>query len=275
MTYPAVVILQDIDRCVRCRGCQVACERRSKMLPSNSTNFAAAMVTDGPNAKDATTVSNDDLVVVKAQKDVDLAPYVRYGCWHCLNPPCVPACPRNAISKKTNASKAHGAVVVDYGLCTPDSGGCTRQCVSACRKGGYPKIGLGTSEYYPASKKMYKCDMCFDRVEAGKIPLCVETCPAKAYTFDTYDNIWNKMTAERYSYISGNDQFVWATRNTAFVSPKADPFVEDHISPMMDRLLSGPFSKAFLMPTAVVGGLYALYRRRVTIAEEESLREGV
>jgi len=44
---------------------------------------------------------------------------------------------------------------------------------------------------------------------------------------------------------------------------------------MIDKLLSGPFTKAFLMPTAVVGGLYALYRRRVTLAEEESLREGV
>lgn len=275
MGYPAVAILQDIDRCMRCRGCQVACESRSLMLPSDSTNYAAAPVTDGPNCTDATTVQNDDLTVVKAQKGVDNGPYVRYGCWHCVNPPCVPACPNNAIIKLDKTHVAHGAVIVDYTACTPDVGGCTRQCVTACRKGGYPKIGLGASDNYSSSKKMYKCDMCYERVDAGKLPKCVATCPAKAYTFDTYSNIFDKLTADRFAYISGNDQFIWATRNTAFVSPKADPFIEDHISPMVDRLLSGPFSKAFLAPTAVVGGLYALYRRRVNIAEEEALREGV
>jgi Fe-S-cluster-containing dehydrogenase component len=251
------------------------------MLPTDSTNYASpptGVVTD-----DATTVQNDDLVVVKAQKGVDNGPYVRYGCWHCVNPPCAPACPRNAIVKLSKDYRAHGAVVVDYGACTPDT--CGQPCIAACRKGGYPKIGnasvaiarklSGGTIDLSGKNKMYKCDMCWERVEDGKLPKCVATCPAKAYTFDTYSNIWDKLTADRYAYISGNDQFVWATRNTAFVSPKADPFIEDHISPMVDRLLSGPFSKAFLAPTAVVGGLYALYRRRVNIAEEEALREGV
>jgi len=246
------------------------------MLPTNSTNFAAAAYTDGPTCREATQIAPDDLVVVKAQKAYDQGPFVRYGCWHCLAPSCASACPLGAITKLGSGSKAHGAVIVDYTKCTPDENGCTRQCIAACRKGGYPVVGKGTSDYYPGTiKKMYKCDMCYDRVEAGKLPNCVETCPAKAYTFDTYSNIIDKINADGFSYISGNDQFLWATRNTAFMSPKADPFVEDHISPMVDRLLSGPFSKAFLVPTAVVGGLYALYRRRMTLAEEETLREGV
>ncbi len=245
------------------------------MAPFDSAGFTSG-TGDSGDGKDATKVSNDDIVVVKAQKSVDQAPFVRYGCWHCTAPSCASACPQRAIKKLGYDNKARGAVIVDYDLCNPDSG-CNRECIAACRKGGYPKIGQGTSDWFGSTvKKMYKCDMCYDRIEAGKLPACVETCPAKAYTFDTLENLSLKISSGGFQYVYGNsDNFLWATRLYAAASPKADPFVEDHISPMMDRLLSGPFGKAALVPTAVVGGLYALYRRRVALSEEESLREGV
>lgn len=35
----------------------------------------------------------------------------------------------------------------------------------------------------PATKLMYKCDMCNDRVHAGMLPSCVKTCPTGTMNF--------------------------------------------------------------------------------------------
>ncbi len=38
-------------------------------------------------------------------------------------------------------------------------------------------------------KKMTKCDGCSDRLELGKKPICVESCPLHALDFDTMENL--------------------------------------------------------------------------------------
>jgi len=42
----------------------------------------------------------------------------------------------------------------------------------------------GATEWH-ANPKIEKCSMCFDRVRDGKLPACVENCPADALTFGT------------------------------------------------------------------------------------------
>ena len=56
--------------------------------------------------------------------------------------------------------------------------GC-RYCMISCPYDS-PKF-----EYFSANPKIEKCDMCFDRVKEGKLPACVEVCPAEALTFGT------------------------------------------------------------------------------------------
>ena len=41
--------------------------------------------------------------------------------------------------------------------------------------------------YDAAAKRITKCDMCIDRVEAGLPPMCVKTCPTGAMVFDERD----------------------------------------------------------------------------------------
>jgi Fe-S-cluster-containing dehydrogenase component len=283
-----MAILQEVDKCMRCNGCVISCKRTWQMkgiIPADNK----------PHQK----VASNQRVVIKPQKRVDNPPYVRFSCWHCPDPPCAKRCPWKAIVKDAGS----GAVYIDPLLCDPaklDSNGlnCGRVCQIDCGRGGYPKIGAGSSDPAYAAPKAWKCTMCYGRagvvtpaltakygfplpskvitadLETEHQPSCVYTCPAKAMTYDTQANIIAKLNAYKspgvrfYMSRMGDGGVFWASEKYMLIAPKADPFMEDHVSPMVGSLLSGPFAKAALVPTLVAGGLLALAARRAKIAEE-------
>ena len=269
-----MAILQEVDKCMRCNGCVISCKRTWKM---KALNYGVHKV------------AADQRVVIKSQKAVDNAPFVRYSCWHCPSPPCTGRCPFKAVKKDATS----GAVYIDHAACDPDSPLCTRQCATDCMRGGYPKIGVG-SDFF-ATKKSYKCTMCFGRSGAnGDLPSkataqeqidtpdkkhqpsCVYTCPARAMSYDTRTAIIARLNDATEGWISrvGDGSMFWASKKYIIAFPKADPFVEDHVSPMVGSLLNSPFAKAALVPTLVAGGLLALSARRAKIAEESAMASG-
>jgi len=260
-----MAIFQDVDKCMRCNGCVIACKRTWQMKAE----------TIGVHK-----VSYDQRLAIKSQKRVDMGPFVRFSCWHCEYPPCASNCPFKAIVKKAN-----GAVEVDMTKCNPLSSQCTRQCVRDCQRGGYPKVGVGSDKF--GTPKAYKCTLCFGRAGAGgdlptrktaaelaaiadvdlraevsHEPSCVFTCPAKAMMWDSRANIATYIKANGYTSFAGDGSVYWASKKSLLASPKADPLVEDHISPMVANLLSGPFAKVALVPTLLLGGLLAFSARR-------------
>jgi len=96
-------------------------------------------------------------------------------CQHCESPPCVDVCPTGASFKRED-----GIVLVDKHICI----GC-RYCMMACpfkarsfvhepvtnQKRHAPR-GVGTVE---------SCTLCVHRVDAGRIPACVEACDAAGH----------------------------------------------------------------------------------------------
>ncbi|HEY8394028.1 MAG TPA: nitrate reductase subunit beta [Thermaerobacter sp.] len=80
-------------------------------------------------------------------------------CEHCLNPPCVSACPSGAMYKR----EEDGIVLVDQEACRG-----WRFCVSSCP---YKKVYFNWR-----TGKAEKCTLCFPRLEAGLPPVCAETC---------------------------------------------------------------------------------------------------
>lgn len=244
-------ILFEVDKCMKCRGCQVACQR------------AQGLTTTIGNAS---TVQVDDPMVVKNQKANDSPPFVRYACWHCKGAPCTYACPLGAVRTVPNSSSTYpnagGAVYIDRATCNPNDPRCVakgRPCATKCHRGGYPKVGTSG-----AVIGAYKCDMCYSR--AGG-PACVETCPAKALTFGNIATIKGLPAYASAAYKAGDGHMFWAS-SKPFAAPTTDPYIEDHISPMLERLVKSPVSKALVLPALLFGGIYALYRRRITIASE-------
>lgn len=141
----------DSERCVDCRACVTACQA------SNAIEIGVAWrhVTSTWKGKypDVTFTS------------------LSMACNHCAEPACMAVCPVQAISKRDE----DGIVVVDRIKCI----GC-HLCGEACPYGApqYGKDGL-----------MQKCNLCVDRISAGKKPTCVSTCPAGALAFGAMDEL--------------------------------------------------------------------------------------
>lgn len=137
------------ERCVQCHACEIAC----KSLHHIELGVRWRRVVDiwGGSYPDLTN------------KNISLA------CMHCGDPPCESACPGKAIKKRPN----DGIVIVDKNKCI----GC-RTCFLVCPF-GVPQFG--------ADGKMEKCDLCLDRLALGRLPACVETCPADALHFGTVE----------------------------------------------------------------------------------------
>ncbi len=85
--------------------------------------------------------------------------YLPRICNHCLNPPCVAACPSGAIYKR----EEDGIVLVDQSKCRG-----WRFCVSACP---YKKVYFNWRTH-----KAEKCTFCYPRIENGLPTICAETC---------------------------------------------------------------------------------------------------
>jgi Fe-S-cluster-containing dehydrogenase component len=283
-----MAIFQDVDKCMRCNGCVVACKREWK-LKYDSIGVHK--------------VGIDQRLAIKSQKRVDMGPFVRYTCWHCPNPPCASACPKNAIIKREN-----GAVDIDRDACDPvycsSKNNGQYPCQTHCQRGGFPKVGPGYTDLPDDQPKAIKCTLCYGRAgdttaadalpsrskdyksqltlpsggtlpHSGVInelkhePACVSTCPAKAMMWDTKANIVAFLNDKQNGYwpnnsrnFVGNGSMYWGSKKVLVAPPKADPLVEDHLTPMVSSLTSGPIAKAALIPTLVVGGLLAVSARR-------------
>lgn len=264
-------VVQILDKCLKCRGCMVACQRVNKLD------------SDGVAEK----VQYDDYVVVKSQSKrstPDMGPYVRYNCWHCPTAPCGASCPWGALYERKDSNGDILGVDVDRSYCHYGLSGtylnrktgalktakCRSQCRKNCMRGGYPKFGA--NDMVSSSTYVYKCTLCATKIASGDLtePACVTACPNNALRYGkisgstVVDTTRGTLTLSDYTYRATVGGFYWVSSH-AFGPPTSDPYVEDHLTPMVSRFLLSPAGVSFLMPAAVVGGLYGLIKRRMTL----------
>ncbi len=103
--------------------------------------------------------------------------YLAQPCYHCEDPPCIPVCPVEAITKR----EKDGIVIVDRETCMGNES-CEAFCRSACPY-NVPQFGP------EADAKMQKCNLCTDRWTEGKKPVCVEACPMRALDAGPLDEL--------------------------------------------------------------------------------------
>jgi formate dehydrogenase iron-sulfur subunit len=151
-----VGVLIDTTKCVGCQQCQVACQKAHDLPENRKVNAlcpTALSVVDMKNI--STDPAKPEIKPVKRQ------------CMNCLNPSCVSACTVGALQKRDD-----GPVVYDSNRCI----GC-RYCMYAC------PFGVPTFEWNKQLSLISKCDNCANRIDQGKVPACVEACPAGALTY--------------------------------------------------------------------------------------------
>ena len=148
-------ILVDVTKCTGCERCVAAC------IEENGLDERKAQV-DRAVTKDGLS-ENRFLSVPK----VDEGRFVRMSCMHCLEPSCVSACLVGGLTKTPD-----GPVIYDADKCI----GC-RYCMLAC------PFHIPRYEWEEAVPFVRKCSMCFDRLEDGLVPACVEACPNDALQF--------------------------------------------------------------------------------------------
>jgi len=172
----------DVNRCVGCQTCTIACKHANDTLPGVQWRQVIDVET-------GTFPDVERLFLVT-------------GCQHCAEPPCVPVCPTGATTQR-----ADGLVVQDYDICI----GCA-YCAVACP---YQARTIVHDQlwYYERETRQeqavkheerlgvaQKCTFCKDRVDAGlargltpgvdpeATPACSAACIAQAIQFGDFRN---------------------------------------------------------------------------------------
>lgn len=134
------MIVVDESLCVGCRTCEIVC----------------SLFRSRANAP--------ELSRIRVRSDFLQVDFVPNMCFQCTDPPCMQACPIDAmfIDEKT------GAIVVNEAICI----GC-RACIEECGVHfSPPRLWVD-----PVRQVVLKCDLC------GGDPQCVRFCTAGAITY--------------------------------------------------------------------------------------------
>jgi Fe-S-cluster-containing dehydrogenase component len=168
------VILTDLNRCVGCLSCSVAC-KSANGVPVGS--FWNKVLRIGPNPK----------------KEGDQCPnsemyFLPLGCQHCYNPECVKVCPTQASYVAED-----GTIQVDKAKCI----GC-QFCVMACP--------YGVRYLNEDERVVEKCTLCEQKTAQGYLPQCVEQCCARARFFGDIDKGIDNLEAPGEPTMFGDDK---------------------------------------------------------------------
>lgn len=292
-----MAILQDVDKCIRCNGCVISCKRTWQMKALNPGIHKTApdqrviiksqkRVDMGPfmrfscwHCENPPCIQHCPFKAIQKDADTgavfidpDLCKPNEYNDKgvKCIGQ-CQIDCGRGGYPKigkgsdqapwadKTKAWKCtmcYGRAGSDVKLTAvdPDTG------LTLTQKYGNPLPSNYNSVHGIGVKTV---------ADQDHEPSCVYTCPAKAMKFDTRaDILAHLVPANGWVSAQGDGSMFWASKKGLVIAPKADPFVEDHVTPLVSSVLSNPFAKAALVPMALGAGLLALIARRQQLADD-------
>ncbi len=161
--------LIDTTTCIGCKACEVAC------LEWNDLPFRETVFDNTYQTMPQTAWNYWNLIKFNEHKAADgtFQWLMRKDqCMHCADPGCLAACPAdNAIVQYQN-----GIVDFQQDYCI----GC-QYCVTGCP--------FNIPKFNPATKKMFKCTLCTDRVSQGLEPACIKACPTGCLHFGTKEDM--------------------------------------------------------------------------------------
>jgi Fe-S-cluster-containing dehydrogenase component len=150
-------ILYDATQCIGCQSCEIAC----------AEEYGFPSPEDYPEVGVTRETDESRRVTVNAFETSKGELYMRSACNHCNSPACASACLTKAMVKTPE-----GPVIWRESKCM----GC-RSCMISC------PFNVPKFEFNSPNPKIQKCRMCYELVQEGGKPACVENCPAEAMLF--------------------------------------------------------------------------------------------
>lgn len=150
----------NIAACTGCKACQVACKDKND-LPIG-VNWRRVF-----EYEVGSWVDHNGMYMPNGVS----AYFVSAACMHCQTALCVDNCPAKAMVKRDD-----GIVYIDPDKCI----GC-RYCEWMCP--------YGAPQFEAESGLMTKCNFCYDLVDQGQKPACVDACPYRALDFGEIDEL--------------------------------------------------------------------------------------
>ncbi len=186
----------DQTRCTGCQACVVACKDWYDIPVGEATRIKI--------------LYNEE----NKWRDVQVK-YLTATCYQCLEPLCVDACKDGAMLKNEET----GIIDVDAELCVGLEE-CNGRCLKACPYDA-PQFGTG------ANPKMWKCDLCTDRLGQGQRAICEESCPTRAIEVAPLEELKAKfgdkeVIESRGRKLKDGEDFFYSTRTkpAVLVNPK-------------------------------------------------------
>ena len=250
-----VGVLVDTTRCVGCRACEAACAEENHLPVPDIADESVF------KKERKTTVSQ--LTVVSRYQTEKGEVFVKKQCMHCNQPGCVAACLVKAMEKRKEGPVTWASNCM----------GC-RYCMPSC------PFEIPKFEYESSNPRIQKCSLCWNRLEKGEIPACVDACPEKALTFGPRKKLIEEANRRIYqkpgeylTHIYGEHE----VGGTGYLYISKVPFEQIGFRTDLGTIAYPEYSKGFLYSVPIVLLLWPAFLigvNTLTKREEEKRRKG-
>ncbi len=177
---PRMGFFTDTSVCIGCKACEVACKEWNG-VPEDGLNWTG-MSHDNSGGLGADTWRHVAFIEQRARVGHHETNFQRADdnfrwlmssdvCKHCTHAACLDVCPTGAIFRTE-----FGTVVVQADVCN----GCG-YCVPACP--------YGVLDKREDDGRIFKCTLCYDRLEVGQEPACAKACPTDSIQFGELEQL--------------------------------------------------------------------------------------
>ena len=282
--------LIDTTKCIGCRACQVACKQENNLPAEKTSFFAQEGGYQNPAALSSNTFSLVTFFEITKGEDLKWV-FAKRQCMHCQDPSCASACIVGALQRTKD-----GSVIYDKDKCI----GC-RYCMVAC------PFGVPAFEWDKLVPFIKKCTFCNDRtanntaprlndkpldkaasqrhVTGQTQPACSKVCPTGAIKFGKRDDLLNeahtRIDENPGKYVhhvygekeAGGTGWLYIS-NVNFNELGFPTNIGNHSYPAYTKTAMQAVPGIVAGVGALLGGVFWFTRRKNTVAETTSGKEG-